>query len=109
MGGSVSARGGRESRTLDENYETCLETVCAGEGVLSSRPHVLIAFEMSSYRRAISPRGMLLYDFGNEEELVSQLNTALFNPASEDTSVWADRYRREAQENLQAVLKGPGC
>jgi len=52
---------------------------------------------------------MLLYDFGNEEELVSQLNTALFNPASEDTSVWADRYRREAQENLQAVLKGPGC
>lgn len=55
--------------------------------------------------RAGETRGMLLYDFGNEEELVSQLNTALFNPASEDTSVWADRYRREAKENLQAVIK----
>jgi len=50
-------------------------------------------------------RGMLLYDFGNEEELISQLNTALFNPAPEDTTVWADRYRREAEENLQALRK----
>jgi glycogen synthase len=50
-------------------------------------------------------RGMLLYDFGNEEELVAQLHNALFNPASEDKGVWADRYRREAEENLQALIK----
>lgn len=55
--------------------------------------------------RAGETRGMLLYDFGNEEELASQLNIALFNPPSDDTGVWADRYRREAEENLQAVIK----
>jgi glycogen synthase len=55
--------------------------------------------------RAGETRGMLLYDFGNEEELVSQLNNALFNSASEDASVWADRYRREAEENLQALIR----
>jgi hypothetical protein len=48
---------------------------------------------------------MLLYDFGNEEELISQLKTALFNPASEDTKAWAQLYRREAEENLQAVAR----
>ena len=53
--------------------------------------------------RAGETRGMLLYDFGNEEELVSQLNAALFSPAIEDASVWAGQYRREAEENLQAL------
>ena len=55
--------------------------------------------------RAGETRGMLLYDAGNEEELINQLNTALFNPASEDTNAWAQLYRREAEENLQAVAR----
>ena len=53
--------------------------------------------------RAGETRGMLLYDAGNQEELVSQLKTALFNPASEDTKVWGERYRQEAEANLQAL------
>ena len=48
MGGSFSARSGRESRTLDENYETRLKSVCAGESGLSGRSHVLVAFEKSA-------------------------------------------------------------
>lgn len=55
--------------------------------------------------RAGETRGMLLYDFGDEEALVNQLNNALFNPAAEDPSRWADLYRREAEENLQALIK----
>jgi glycosyltransferase involved in cell wall biosynthesis len=55
--------------------------------------------------RAGETRGMLLYDFGNEAELVSQLSTALFKPTSEKTSVWAEHYRREAEENLRTLKK----
>jgi glycosyltransferase involved in cell wall biosynthesis len=55
--------------------------------------------------RAGETRGMLLYDAGNVEELTNQLDTALFNPASEDTNAWAQLYRREAEENLQAVAR----
>src|SRR6266480_463890 len=55
--------------------------------------------------RAGETRGMLLYDFGNEEELISQLNTALFDPVVKDTRVWAERYHREAEENLQAMAR----
>lgn len=58
--------------------------------------------------RAGETRGMLLYDFGDVEELITQLRTALFNPASADTSVWAERYRREAEENLLAVARTLG-
>lgn len=54
--------------------------------------------------RAGETRGMLLYDFGNEAELVSQLNTALFSPPTEDMSFWADHYRRESEENLRALI-----
>jgi len=55
--------------------------------------------------RAGETRGMLLYDFGNEEELVSQLNAALFDSVAKDISFWADCYHREAEENLQAVAR----
>jgi len=55
--------------------------------------------------RAGETRGMLLFDSGNEGELIAQLNTALFNPASKETSVWAERYRHEAEENLQELIK----
>lgn len=48
-------------------------------------------------------RGMLLYDFGDEEELERQLKKALFNPPSEDADALAAMYQREAEENLQRL------
>lgn len=53
--------------------------------------------------RAGETRGMLLYDFGDEEELARQLKRALFNPPSEDAEVWAGIYQKEAEENLQKL------
>jgi glycosyltransferase involved in cell wall biosynthesis len=54
--------------------------------------------------RAGETRGMLLYDFGNHEELVGQLKRALFE-GSADNELWAQQYRREAEQNLHAVSK----
>lgn len=53
--------------------------------------------------RAGETRGMLLYDFGDVEELVSQLKQALFNPPMEEVAIWAATYQREAEENLQKL------
>ena len=53
--------------------------------------------------RAGETRGMLLYDFGDIEQLVDQLQAVLFFPVSEEPNPWAARYHREAEENLQAV------
>lgn len=48
-------------------------------------------------------RGMLLYDFGNVEELVGQLQAVLLYPVQEEPNPWPARYRREAEENLNAL------
>ena len=58
--------------------------------------------------RAGEMRGMLLYDFGDEEELGRQLKKALFNPPSEDAKVWAGIYQKEAEENLQKLANKLG-
>lgn len=55
--------------------------------------------------RAGETRGMLLYDFGAVEQLVDQLEAALFSPRLAEGNAWAERYRREAEANLQAVAK----
>jgi len=55
--------------------------------------------------RAGETRGMLLYDFGDVDQLVSQLQAALLYPVMEEPNPWADRYRREAEENLQALAR----
>jgi glycosyltransferase involved in cell wall biosynthesis len=55
--------------------------------------------------RAGETRGMLLYDFGDVEQLVNQLQAVLLYPIWEETNPWAGRYRQEAEENLQAVAK----
>jgi glycosyltransferase involved in cell wall biosynthesis len=55
--------------------------------------------------RAGETRGMLLYDFGDVEQLVHQLQAVLLYPLLEETNPWAARYRREAEENLQAMAK----
>jgi glycosyltransferase involved in cell wall biosynthesis len=122
-GGFVRDEQYRSETLHGRNWITVLEEVPNPElyGILKRSDVFVRAFADESYgiarieaiwsglpvvaTRAGETRGMLLYDFGNEEELIGQLNTALFNPASTDIAVWADRYRREAEENLQALMK----
>jgi glycosyltransferase involved in cell wall biosynthesis len=58
--------------------------------------------------RSGETRGMLLYDFGNEEELISQLQPALFGERAKDVSHWAVLYQKEAEENLAALVRKLG-
>ena len=53
--------------------------------------------------RAGETRGMLLYDFGDIEQLVNQLQAVLLYPVLEEENSWAALYRQEAEENLQAL------
>jgi len=53
--------------------------------------------------RAGETRGMLLYDFGDVEQLVSQLQTVLLDPLTAEPNSWAERYRLEAEENLRKL------
>lgn len=55
--------------------------------------------------RAGETRGMLLYDFGDVDQLVNQLQAVLLYPIWEEPNPWAAQYRREAEENLQAVAR----
>jgi len=55
--------------------------------------------------RAGETRGMLLYDFGDVDQLVSQLQAVLLYPVMEDPNPWAERYRREAEDNLRALAR----
>lgn len=55
--------------------------------------------------RAGETRGMLLYDFGDIEQLVTQLQAVLLYPVQEEPNPWAARYRREAEENLLALAQ----
>ena len=58
--------------------------------------------------RAGETRGMLLYDFGDVDELTRQLQRALEGDHADETAEWADTYAREAEENLKAVAKALG-
>jgi glycosyltransferase involved in cell wall biosynthesis len=51
--------------------------------------------------RAGETRGMLLYDFGDVDELTAQLRRAL--SGERETEDWAALYAREAEENLAAI------
>jgi glycosyltransferase involved in cell wall biosynthesis len=53
--------------------------------------------------RAGETRGMLLYDFGDREALVNQLQAVLLYPVREEPNPWANLYRQEAEENLRAM------
>ncbi|MEP6820576.1 MAG: glycosyltransferase family 4 protein [bacterium] len=55
--------------------------------------------------RSGETRGMLLYDFGDIEQLVDQLQAVLLFPVLEEPNPWAARYRCEAEENLAALAK----
>ena len=58
--------------------------------------------------RAGETRGMLLYDFGNIEQMVAQLRRALFQKPDEEIQNWAAQYRQEAEANLQSLKKELG-
>ncbi len=49
-------------------------------------------------------RGMLLYDFGNEKELIRQIKRALLNPPSEDIKAWGNYFHQEANDNLMTLI-----
>jgi glycosyltransferase involved in cell wall biosynthesis len=55
--------------------------------------------------RAGETRGMLVYDFGDVEQLVNQLQAVLLYPLLEDANPWAERYRQEAEANAKALTK----
>jgi glycosyltransferase involved in cell wall biosynthesis len=55
--------------------------------------------------RAGETRGMLLYDAGDVDQLVNQLQAVLLYPIWEERNPWAAKYRREAEENLQAIAR----
>jgi len=50
-------------------------------------------------------RGMLLYDFGDEEGLLRQARRALFEPQEGELRKWAAQFQREAEVNLGRWLK----
>jgi glycosyltransferase involved in cell wall biosynthesis len=58
--------------------------------------------------RAGETRGMLLFDFGNVDELVIQLRKALFGPPMADGEKWAAMYQAEAEQNLQDLANRLG-
>ncbi len=55
--------------------------------------------------RAGETRGMLLYDYGDQEELVKQIREALFNSTEQDVQSWAAMYQREAEQNLRDLVR----
>ena len=55
--------------------------------------------------RAGETRGMLLYDFGDVEQLVSHLQAVLLYPVIEEPNPWPEHYRREAEVNLRELAR----
>lgn len=55
--------------------------------------------------RAGETRGLLLYDYGDPAALAAQLRVALAAPPRADIAHWADVYRREAEDNLEALRR----
>ena len=50
-------------------------------------------------------RGMLLYDYGDEEELIRQIKKTLFNPPEQEVQKWARQFQLEAEENLRRWMR----
>ena len=55
--------------------------------------------------RAGETRGMLLYDYGDQEELVKQIKEALFKSTNRDVQSWAAMYQRESERNLLDLIR----
>ena len=79
---------------------------CEGYGI--SRVEALWCGLPVVATRTGETRGMLLYDFGNLDELVQQLKLALFAKRSQDVKEWGAVYQKEAEDNLEALLRTLG-
>ena len=107
----------------DREWITVLRDVPhdAVQQILSRSDVFVRAFEFESYglsrieaiwsgtpviaTKAGETRGMLTYEFGNQEELIAHLKDVLYGPTTIDTGVWAARYREEAENNLRQLRK----
>jgi glycosyltransferase involved in cell wall biosynthesis len=113
----------RDEVLCDREWITVLEEVCHSDvSEILKRSDVFVrAFADESYgisriealwsetpviaTRAGETRGMMLYDFGDVEQLVNQLQSVLSYPTIQEPNPWAARYRLEAEENLQAMAR----
>jgi glycosyltransferase involved in cell wall biosynthesis len=50
-------------------------------------------------------RGMQLYDFDDEAQLVKQIRVALSNGPSDEANQWREFFTASAQDNLAEILK----
>jgi len=55
--------------------------------------------------RAGETRGMLVYDYGDQEGLIKQIKEALFDAKKQDVQSWAMLFQKEAEQNLQRLLE----
>ncbi|MGB9177876.1 MAG: glycosyltransferase family 4 protein [Pyrinomonadaceae bacterium] len=53
-------------------------------------------------------RGMRLYNYGDEPELIRQIKAAFFERDAHGVQIWSELYRREAEENLEKLLRTIG-
>ena len=122
-GGFVRDEDYRDEVLCDREWITVLEEVSHSDvSEILKRSDVFVrAFADESYgisriealwsgtpviaTRAGETRGMMLYDFGDVEQLVNQLQSVLLYPAIQEPNPWAARYRLEAEENLQALAR----
>ena len=58
--------------------------------------------------RAGETRGMLLYDYGDQDAMVGQIKAALADSFQPDTEHWAAVFRTEAEANLQKLVTAIG-
>ena len=122
-GAFVRDEGYRDEVLCDRPWITVLEKVSHSEvGEILKRSDVFVrGFADESYgisriealwcgtpviaTRAGETRGMMLYDFGDVEQLVNQLQSVLLYPAFAEANPWAAHYRREAEENLKSLAR----
>jgi glycosyltransferase involved in cell wall biosynthesis len=50
-------------------------------------------------------RGMFVYEYGDEETLISHLRKVLKGENASDTQTWAEIFHREAEQNLESFLQ----
>ena len=122
-GGFVRDESYRDQVVCDRDWITVLENVPNPEiyEILKRSDVFVRAFADESYgisrvealwcglpvvaTRAGETRGMMLYDFGDVDQLVSQLQAALLYPATAEPNPWAEHYRGEAEANLRALTR----
>lgn len=120
-GGFVRDEGYRNDVLQDRDWITVIEEVPNSEipEILKQSDVFVRAFADESYgisriealwagtpviaTRAGETRGMLLYDFGDQEQLTSHLQSVLFGAASDNDNQWPKFYRKQAENNLKQL------